>query len=829
MFRNYFVTALRHILKNKLYSFINVIGLAVGLAACLLIFLFVRYETSYDSWMPNGKNIYRTNFVQYFENGAHFTCGCAPGPTKAALDEWFPEIEQSVRLFDMFPVIAINDQSFKEEVWMAETNFFDLFELEFAEGSRETAFSDLANIVISERMAVKYFGVQSPLGETVTFNHMGADRSYKITGVFKNLPDNSEFKFNFLFPLDNTLYAEEVGVNKDWFLVWGWLYFSLADGTDPLTISEQLQAFTAANVPSPDHRTSNEVIEFSITNIRDIHLYSRSHPAGEFAGIKALGSITQIYTFTAIAALILLIACINFINLTTARSLQRTKEVAVRKVVGARRSQLVWQFLGESLLVALSSLVLALVFVELFLPVFAELMNVPLKANYLDDPLIMSMGFGLVGFVGLIGGLYPALFASSWRPAEVGRGDAPSHGMAGGQFRNYLTLFQFSVSVALIISTAIVYAQNLYSLNKDLGFAKENKLILAQLGSEFAKEHRAPIAAEVARLPEVDQVSLSLEIPSDYLGLHYPFQLLGASDAQGQEIFPMAIDADFFDVYEIPILAGRNFRADSPMDTIESPITIDGERRLSGAVILNETSMRQLGFMSPGDAIGKRLRSFDSSLEDYPIYAEIVGVVPDYHFNSLKEPMRSIIYWMRPDWFWRLSISYGEGVDAAALQTSVNDIWSKFVPYAPADSFFLKDRLAEQYGGEIRQGMLLLAFAILSVAIACLGLYGLAAFTAERRTKEIAIRKVHGAEVWDVVKMLLTQFSKPVLLSNLIAWPIAWFAMSDYLEGFVYRIELSPAYFIGTGLIALMIAWATTSFHAVKTARMRPAIVLRGE
>lgn len=829
MFRNYFTTALRHILKNKLYSLINIFGLAVGLAACLLIFLFVRYETSYDNWMPNGENIYRVNYVQYIETGAHFTCGCAPGPTKAALDDWFPEIEQSVRLFDFFPVVHINEQAFKEEVWMVDSNFFDLFELDFAEGDRETALTDLSNIVMSERMAVKYFGDQSPLGETITFDHMGSDRSYKITGVFKNLPQNSEFKFNFIFPLDNTLYADEIGVNKDWHIVWGWLWVSLASGTDPDVITHQLPDFVSANVPKIDDRAPTDVIEYNFTNIRDIHLYSNLHPAGEFVGIKMLGSINQVYSYSAIAVLILLIACSNFINLTTARSLQRTREVSIRKVVGARRSQLFTQFLGESLLVAFLGLLVALALVELLLPSFSEVINVPISANYLEDPTFSLAALGLVIAVGLIGGIYPAFFASGWRPAATAHGGAGLNGTLGGRVRNYLTLFQFSVSVALIIATAVVYAQNVYSLNKDLGYEKENKLVLGQLGVDYAREHRVAIADEIARLPGVDAVSMSNQVPSGWLGSHYRFEVLGAEGNQRQDIQPVSVDAGFFDLYDIPVIAGRGFRQDSIADIISEPQFVDGEQRQSGVAVLNETSVRQLGFASPEQAIGKTLRSHEPELLEHPIYVEIVGVVPDYHFNSLKDPLRSLIYIYWPDDFWYVSASYADGVDTSQLQQSVEDTWAKFVPYAPADSFFLVDRLAEQYGDDIRQGKLLLAFAILSIIVACLGLYGLAAFTAERRTKEIAIRKVHGAEVWDVVKMLLAQFSRPVLLSNLIAWPIAWVIMSDYLEGFVFRIELSPIYFVGTGLVALIIAWATTTFHAMKAARTRPAIVLRGE
>ncbi|WP_262694255.1 ABC transporter permease [Kordiimonas aquimaris] len=821
MLRSYFIIAVRHLLRNRLYSLINIMGLAIGVAACLLIFLFVRYETSYDKWMPNAENIYRVNYKQNMKAGEDLVCSCAPGKAKFAFEQYFPkEVEEATRFYSWRRILTLGERSFRQSVYSADVNFFNVFEVDFVEGDRETALSKLTNIVISERIAIKYFGSQSPLGEVLTYTNSGLERSYKIAGVFKDFPENSQFNFEIIAPLDMSLEDDAIGVGQNWSIFWGWLYLKLKDGADLNAVSHNLSALVENHAPAIDERQSSETFELSLTNVRDVHLYTEHLVASRVSPPKPIGSIEQVYAFSALAIMILLIACINFMNLSTARALRRAKEVGLRKIVGASHTQLIRQFLGESIMVTAIGVLIAFVLVDVTLPSLNELMGLSLAINYTSDPVLVVVSIGLLGFIGVFAGLYPAFYLSAFRPIATLGGENSSNGAATDKLRAGLTVFQFTVSITLIIATAVVYAQNIYGLNKDLGFSKENKLIVRRLGDVFSADQKKVFAAEVERLSSVDKVSLSLQIPTDIIEYVLPFNANGIGSVEEVRLMPQTIDANFFNLYDIMIIAGRDFDADREQDRFREDIP-DGLPQPLTSIIINESAVRLFGFASPEAAIGQVIS------DEYGLM-DVIGVVSDYHFQSLKEPFTPHIYWNDNN-FWSLTIGYDENTDTVALQRDVEHIWRNLVPYVPIDSEFLTDKIARQYTGEIKQSKMLVVFSILAIVIACLGLYGLAAFTAERRTKEIAIRKVHGADVWDVVKMLLLQFSKPVLISNLIAWPIAWYFMTDYLNGFTFRIDLNPVYFISTGVIALLIAWVTTTHHALKVARTSPAVVLKGE
>lgn len=826
MFKNYFITALRHLLRNKLYSLINILGLAIGLAACLLIFLFVRYETSYDNWLPNVENIYRVNFFASTGDRS-IACSCISGVVKAPMDQRFPEIEQSTRFYSSGPVIKNGDRTFKENVWMADPNFFSIFDLPFIEGSAATAFNDLSNIVVSRHIAVKYFGDKSPIGEVFTFDHMDETRSYKIAGVFEDIPDNSEFNFKIIFPLDNLLYSKAGGINTGWFWTRGYLYLKLRGGSDPQLINDQLPDLVAKNAPlEMGTNRPDRIVELAIQNVKDIHLRSFGHPFGPVRGIKPNGDIAQVYTFGFIAILILVIACVNFVNLSTARSMRRAKEVSIRKVVGASRSQLVRQFLGENILIALIALLLAFIFVDLLLPSFNELLGLPLSIESLALSVLLPLGFALLVFVGVVSGLYPAFYLSAFQPIKTLSKGNQRTSLSFFSLRNGLTIFQFSVSVTLIIATSVVYVQNEYSLNKDLGFSKENKLVMREISRPSAVKNREAIIDSIRRLPDIEAVSLSTVVPTDEIGWIQDMSIEGRSGTGEKTLTSISVDPNYFTVYDIPILAGRNFEIAREKDRMMDVKIPDSEFMQVTSAVLNESALRLFSFESAEEALGQIvLQARGPSIRRM----EIIGVVPDYHYNSLREPIRPLVYYYWSDFFWALTVKYRDGADTVKLQRELNDIWEQFVPDIEMATSFIEDRIALQYTGEVKQNKMLFVFALLAIVVACLGLYGLAAFTAEQRTKEIAIRKVHGADVWDVVKMLLVQLSKPVLVSNLIAWPVAWYFMTDYLNGFVFRIDLSPAYFIGTGIVALLIAWATTTHQAVKVARTSPAIVLSSD
>lgn len=827
MFRNYFITALRHLLRNKLYSLINIMGLAIGLAACLLIFLFVRYETSYDNWLPGAENIYRVN---YFSSIGDRTIATSrtPGAFKVPMDQRFAEIEQSTRFYRLSPVIKNGDRAFKEDVWMADSNFFSVFELSFIEGSRVSAFNDLSNIVISRQMSAKYFGDKSPIGEIFTFDHQDQTRSYKITGVFEDIPGNSEFSFKMIFPLDNLLYSETRAINTSWYNTWGFLYLKLRDGSNPKHVNDQLPELVAKNVPpQPDPSRPDRTVELTIQNVKDIHLHSFGHPFGPVQGIKPNGDITQVYTFSFIAVLILVIACVNFVNLSTARSMRRAKEVSIRKVVGANRGQLIRQFLGENILLALLGFLFAFIFVDLLLPSFNELLGLSLSIESMALSILLPLGLGLLIFVGVVSGLYPAFYLSAFQPIKTLSKGNQRTSLSFMSLRNGLTIFQFSVSVTLIIATAVVYVQNYYSLNKDLGFSKENRLVLRQIFRPSAVKNREAIIESVRRLPDVEMVSLSTVVPTDRIGWTQGMSIEGRSGAGEKALTSISVDPNYFAAYDIPILAGRNFDFAREKDRMMDVKIPDSEFMQVTSAVLNESALRLFSLPSAKEALGQIIlhQRGDAGVRRL----EIIGVVPDYHYNSLRDPIMPLVYYYWPDFFWALTVKYRDGTDTVKLQNQLGDIWEQFVPVVGISVDFVEDRVAFQYTDEIKQSKMLLVFAVLAIVVACLGLYGLAAFTAEQRTKEIAIRKVHGADVWDMVKMLLVQLSKPVLISNLIAWPIAWYFMTDYLNGFIFRIDLGPSYFIGTGIVALIIAWATTTFQAVKVARTSPAAVLSSD
>ena len=824
LFTNYVTSAWRHILRHRLYSIINIVGLAVGMAACLLIFLFVRYESSYDSWLPNADNIYRVNYTNFYKNGDHYISAKIPGITKAIFDQRFPQIEASTRFYNFKAILTFRDDTYKESVWVADSNIFDVINLKFIEGDKKTAFDDLSTIVLSEKMALKYFGNKSPLGEV--FSHtlilpnaenemVELPRDYKVTGVFEDIPENSEFNFDFIFPLDKNFFQYTGPIYTRWNQTWGYLYLKLIDGANPEIISSQLEDLVEKNAPTEDERTANETYKLSLLNLTDIHLHSE----GRIGGIKPIGSITQVYTFSIVAALILLIGCINFMNLSTARSLQRAKEISMRKVLGANRAQLIRQFLGESLFMATIGLLLAITIVEIILPSFNAMTGLPIDKAFLQDPLIILVVVGLLFFIGIVAGLYPSFYLTAFQPSDVLSSVSAGGHQKGLNFRNTLTIFQFSVSIALIISTAVVYSQNIYSLTRDLGYSKENKLILRGMGDGDLAGKRETVANEVERLEGVRAVSLSTAVPADMTNWHNSFTVIDEADAEQKAIAGFAIDEKYFDIYDIPMLYGRNFSLEHQNDKV---IQVDrGEEAPIAAAILNEMAARQLGFTNSQDAIGRLIQG--------DVKYKIIGIVSDFHFHSMRQPLHSFFYMYNPERFNTLTIDYWSGTDISQLRREVDEIWNSFVPDYTSSYDFIEDRVASLYIAETKQAQMLLAFSLLAVIVACLGLYGLAAFTAEQRTKEIAVRKVHGAGVYDIVKLLLLQFSKPVLISNVIAWPAAWYFMTDYLNGFTFRIDLSIIYFSGTGLIALLIAWATTTRHAVKAARTNPAVVLKGE
>ena len=815
--------AFRNFLKHRLFSAINIFGLAFGLASCLLILLFVQHELSYDKWIPDSDNIYRVHSQFVLPGRPPLDAVLAPGPVHGAVLRDMPEVEEAARLLNRRQVIRIGDKSFSESVWYGEESFLKIFELPFVVGNPETALASNNNIVISEAMAEKYFGQTSPLDQTLNFND---EKDYKVVGVFKDLPENTHFDIEFMVKLDPEDSSFQQGL-ENWFSINGYLYLKLKEGVDPQMIEDRFPSMISDNATDLNMGgtilKAEDLMTLRVEKLTNLHL----HPFG-VGNMKTPGNINTVYSFSAIALLILVIACINFMNLSTARSTQRAREVALRKVVGASRKQLIIQFLSEAVLMTVFALFFALAITEIFLPWYNEFTDKQLTLNYLTDPTLFVSLFSLVIIVGMIGGLYPAFYISSFKPAAILKANQSSQASGSGKLRSALVILQFSISIALVICTAVVYGQIQFAETMDRGFSKENKLILRGVNRDFAKDNKLAIAEEIKRLPAVEGVSFSSSVPADIDENNTIVRIPGQQTTEPILIGQMVMDYDYLDIYEMDLLAGRGFSRDRGQDELIVPD--DREIPLTRAsIIINEGAMRRLGFTSPEQALGEIImygvRQGANSFNEM----EIIGVIPDINFRSLKDDMRAIIYTNQQSGYNNLTIHYREGTDPQKLVQDVESVWKKFVPDAPARHQFLDENIARQYADDQKRGKMFAAFAGLAIIIACLGLYGLAAFTAAMRTKEIGIRKVMGATKFDIVKMLVWQFSKPVIIANLIAWPVAYYLMEDYLKGFQYRIDLGASYFIIAGGLALIIAWATVTHHALKVAAAKPINALRYE
>ncbi|WP_417464630.1 ABC transporter permease [Kordiimonas sp.] len=830
MFRNYISVALRNILKHKLYSAINIIGLAVGLAACVMIMLFVRDELSYDKHWSNADRMYRLNTTFNPPGREPFITPMAQGPTKHALKNFFPEeIDQVTRFNSMRVVLRKDSDVFSEILMWTDSETSDMFDFDVVAGDLHATLRDNASLAINETFAKKYYGDRNPIGEVLTVNVHDLERDYRIGAVFKDLPHNTVLDFQGMAMIDEKDFENQVWEFTQWFSVNNFVYFTVKDGGSIEGINRRLNDFADAHIEVSGSTSSgveakaSDFVKYTTQALTDIQLHPAAPSGSE---MKPIGSMTNVLIFTAIAGLILLIACINFMNLATAKSTQRAREVALRKVLGASRGQLVGQFLGESVLLACIGLVFGTVLVELLLPSFSSFVNKELAFDYLDGLTLMIL-FGLIVVVGVLGGVYPALVLSGFRPAYVLKANKSAESSGSASLRNALVIVQFAISIALIVSTGVVYGQKFYATNLDPGFNKENLMVVRNTSRVGAADKRDTFKEEVLRLPGVVSAAFSSDAPSSGNESNNSVTIPGDDSGRSMLIGIHRVDYEFLDTYEIPLLAGRNYSRDYPTDMMPNPSQAEDGELLQGSVIVNEGALRRFGFGTPEESVGRVIQM--GLGENVQVQLTIIGVIPDTKFQSLRSIMRPEMYTLSPFGFNNLNVRY-QG-NPAELASRMEQIWKSLIPTVPYAYDFVDEQMAEEFEAEENQSVLLGIFASLAVVIACLGLYGLASFTAERRTKEIGIRKVMGASVFDIVRLLLWQFSKPVLIANLIAWPLAVWGMLAWLENFPYRIEewvLAPLCIVA-GLIALAIAWATVGGNAARVARSNPIDALRYE
>lgn len=825
MLGNFLQTTIRNILSHKLFSAINIFGLAIGMAAATLIFLFVQDELSYDQHWSNRDSVYRIE-------GSFHNAGREPmyyvnsaGPAKQAILNYFPEdIDTAARINNRNATIRVGETFYNERISVSDPAIIDIFDFEIIQGDMKVGMTDGSSLMINETVAKKYFGEENPIGKTIFMSLFSIKRNFTIAAVFKDLPQNTHLKISSILPLVEADYADNKWLFENWSSINNHTYFKLKTGGQVETIRNQMPALIDKNMPSRNGKKVSDVVKYSVTPLKDIHLKGKG--LGE---MKPRGNIMIIYALIAIAVMILTIAIINFMNLSTARASQRAREVSLRKVLGANRRQLIRQFIGETILLSILSLVISLVLVQISLPFYGDILNRQLGINLMDPTLVTAM-VSMVVFIGVGGGIYPSYVISAFRPAEVLKANKSTDTGGTGLVRNILVVFQFAVSIGLMVATGVVYAQLNFFQSVDRGFKPNNMMVVEGIYRPGAEATRFTLHEQVKNIPSVVNATLAFESPGASNGNNTRIKVIGSDNEDGVLIGQVDVDFDLIDTYGLNLIAGRYYDKEHALDRIPNAKTVKKDELAQGNIVINQMATRKLGFKAPEQALGQSLRMFIGMNGDNPVYAQlsVIGVVGDAHFHTLKQIVRPEVFPLQ-DNYNALMVRY-EG-NSANVADQIKAIWSTLNPEVPFEYSLVEETLEEELTGEIRQMNIFAIFAGLAIFIGCLGLYGLASFTAERRTKEIGLRKVMGARIPAIISLLLWQFSKPVLIANFIAWPTVAWVMMNWLEKFPYRIEnwtLVPL-FITAGLVALLVAWGTISSHAFKVARKNPITALRYE
>lgn len=814
MLRNYLKTALRHIISNRLYAGINILGLGVGLACCLLILLYVRYERSYENGFTDADRIYRISRETAPYNGARRAIPAMNNaPVAPALVAEFPGIEQAGRIFGGNGLLATDTLSVVEpDLRLADQAILDIFSFDWIAGDPRSALKDPNSIVLTETLALKYFGTSAALGRTLRAQNLV---DVNVTGVIRDLPENTHLRLSGLVSTSTYVAAYGPAFLESWLRSTDYhTYFKLREGVEVASIASEMPAFLARHIGEK----FAPFLSMQILNIRDIHLHSDRDEE-----MKAHGSAATVWSFSLIALGILVIACINFMSIATARSAQRAKEVGVLKTLGASRSELIMRFLGESALTASVAMLIAIGMVEILLPAFSSFTGVQFALIWWQDIDLLFSVLALTLFVVFFAGSYPAFFLSNFNTAKVLKGEL-SRGKEGMQFRNVLVVFQFSIAITLVIATVVINQQREFATTLDLGFDKDQIVVLGSGAPLGFQQDWSLLKEQLLQNPAIENVSASHFLPFGFNDNQIPVGRPGIAAAT--RIQYMYVDFDFFETYAMDIVAGRTFTPELGSD-LNSIAAADEDADIS--LIINEAAARALGLQA-GEGIGSRLAINEGAYE-----GTLVGIVNDTHFESIRLGVRPLLFILAPPALpngQQIFRSAAIKVRADALPQALQHIdatWAELYPNQILNRRFLDQDFQAMYQAEAKQGQLFRYFSAIAILIACFGLFGLASFNAERRTKEIGVRKVMGGSVWSIVVLLSNDFSRLVLLSNLIAWPVAWVTMDRWLANFAYRIDLTPLIFVGSGLIALCIAWVTVGGTAAKAASQKPVLALRYE
>ena len=800
MIKNYFKTAWRNLWRNKVFSGINILGLSIGLACCILMFLFIQHELSYDKFNLNAKNIYRIYSIPVDAKDKK-ELAVTPAPWAPLMKKDYPEIKEYVRLLrdEKMVIGQPGEQHFYEkDIFYADSTFFNVFSVELERGDVKKALERPNSIILTKESAQKYFGDADPIGKTLAINSFVGVDTLVVTAIAKKMPPSSHFQFSSLISLQGL-----GDISNYWAYHMFQSYVLLNKETSPKQIEKKFIDFNniyIANNPQADGKQA-----IYLQPIIDIHLHSKM--IGE-AGVNS--DIAYVYVFAGVAIFILLIACFNFTNLSTARSLSRAKEVGLRKVVGAERSQLVKQFLGEAGFFAMISLAIALGIAYLVLPVFNQLSERQLILDLNRNLSLVIMLFLLVLFVGLLAGIYPAVILSSFKPVEVlkGRLFKTSKKISFGRI---LVTLQFVVSIVLIAATILVNQQLKFLQNKKLGFDKENVVVLT-LPKNSDTARLETFKSSLIKIPGIRAVAASQSIPGPMI----PVNQVNDGNADLSKALSMQMlftDVDFIRTMNMKIIAGRDFSNDHPTDRTEG-------------FILNEEAVKKSGWRSPGDAIGK---TFQWVLPNTVLKSgKVIGVVKDFHITPLKTAVQPLVIHILPNRFQYVYVRFDQS-QADNVVSIIEKTFNQFYAKQSFEYSFLDDTLAMMYKSERKLGTIFSYFSFLAIFIACLGVLGLSLYSIRQRIKEIGIRKVIGASVASITGLLLKEFVQPVFIATLIAVPIVWYGMNKWLEDFAYRITVSWWIFAAAGALALAIAIFTVSLQAIKAAMANPVKSLRIE
>jgi putative ABC transport system permease protein len=792
MLKNYVKIALRNLYRQRLYVTINIFGLAIGLAVCLLIIGLINNDLNFEKCHSLKDRIYRVDGTYQIHDSGVSMASIMPavGP---AIREEMPEVEQAVRIRRLWDIPVEFDENtsiIESKAFSAEPALFDVFTIPLIEGNPESALSDPFSVVISEKIKKQYFGNTSPLGRSIKMNN---EHLMQITGVSKDLPPNTQIRSNFIVSYAT---LEKIGENTDsWTdLFQDYTYLLLKENASASDLEQKIPAMLERHLDPEEAKR----YQLKLQPLEDIFLYSNLSYE-----LPPQGELTKIYVFGSIAFIILIIACINFVNLTTSRVSRRSKEVGVRKAVGAGRRQLIIQFISESLILAALSMLLGLAIFEMAVPLLKTYIERDLVINVLTDPVLIFSIIGMVLAVGILSGSYPAFILSRYLPSEVFSGGSSGRG-AGSLHRRILVVFQFTAAIILICITLSIYRQINFALTTDLGFDRENMMLLNLEGSITYEQSRV-----LKNIINNDRIAISATIVDNVPGegRHYLWSLRPESKPEEDPTFLHGIraDSDFLRTFDLEIIEGN-----APQEQISS---IPTEQ-----ILINETAVSEFGIENP---IGFKFLLGESELE-------VCGVIKDFHVHSLKNQIMPTMIVQDTSNFRLMAVKLPAGNIPGSV-SRIKEVWETIVPAAPFDYKFLQDAIGERYEEEQKVGQLFIVFSFLAVIVACLGLFGLATFAAEQKTKEVGIRKVLGASISNIIAILARQFIFLVIISNILAWPPAYFLIDYYLSNFAYRVEIGILVFIVSGLLAFIVAILSICFQSIKAASANPVKALRYE